>query len=119
MITSRLEDGILWYTIEGELKADELILETRKWLSRRDEYCGYISDVRKMTKASSYDKQRIEDEREKNKTGKPNALLLKDDAMAVIAKIYIKFTGAKDTKYFTDEESAKNWLKSFRSGETN
>lgn len=113
MITSKLEDGIVWYTIDGELKADEMIPETQKWLNRQDEYIGYISDVRKMTKASSYDKQRMEEERRKNKTGKPNAILLKDDAMAVIAKIYIKFTNAKDTRYFTDPEIAKAWLKSF------
>lgn len=118
MVTSKLEDGIVWYTIEGEMKADEMIPETDKWLSRQDEYCGYVSDVRKMTKATSYDKQRMEEQRRKNNTGKPNAILLKDDAMAVIAKIYIRFTGARDTHYFTDEEKAKAWLKSFKSGST-
>jgi hypothetical protein len=87
MITSRLEDGIVWYTIDGELKADELIPETEKWLSRQNEYFGYISDVRKMTKATSHDKKRIEEQRKLNQTGKPNAILLKNDAMAVIAKI--------------------------------
>ncbi|NQT26554.1 hypothetical protein HQ585_14465 [candidate division KSB1 bacterium] len=115
MVTSRLEDGIVWFIIEGDLTADEMIPETDKWLSRLDEYCGYITDIRKMEKASSYDKQRMEDQRKKNKTGKPSALLLKDDAMSVIAKIYINFTKAKDTRYFTDPEKAKEWLKNFKS----
>ena len=112
MITSRLEDGIVWFTIDGELKANEMIPETEKWLSRRNEYCGYISDVRKMTTASALDKKLIEEQRKSNNTGKPNAILLKNGAMAIIAKVYINFTKAENTKYFTNPEKAIEWLKS-------
>ena len=113
MVVSRLEDGIVWYIVDGELKADELIPETKKWLNRLDEYCGIISDVRKMTTAKSIEKKRIEEQRKLNDTGKPNAILVKNEAMAVVAQIYIKFTKAEATKYFTDPEKAKEWLKNF------
>ncbi|MBN2414535.1 hypothetical protein JXO52_01770 [bacterium] len=113
MITSKLEDGVVWFIIDGDLRADEMVPETDKWLTRLDEYAGYITDIRKMGRAPAIEKKKMEERRQQNNTGKPNAILGRDDAMAILAKIYVHFTGARDTRYFTDPEEAKKWLKSF------
>lgn len=110
MIKSRLEDRVVWLTVEGDLRADEFIPETDKWLSRIGEYDGYITDVRKMSKSTAVDKKRIEERRKQNKTGKASAILVKDDFMGTLAKIYINFTKADDTQIFTDPEKAKAWV---------
>jgi hypothetical protein len=110
MITSKLENRVVWMTVEGPLLADEFIAETEQWLSRLKEYDGYITDVRKMTTSTALDKKRIEDRRQQNKTGKASAILVKDDFMGTLAKIYINFTKASDTQIFTDPEKAKAWI---------
>jgi len=112
MVTSRLEDRVVWMVVEGPLLADEFIAETDKWLSRLDEYEGYITDVRKMTTSTALDKKRIEDRRKQNQTGKASAILVRDDFMGTLAKIYINFTKASDTQIFTDPEKAKAWVQS-------
>lgn len=114
MITSKLEDGVVWFIIDGDLRADDMIPETEKWLTRGDEYAGYITDIRRMGKAPAIEKKRMEEQRQRNNSGKPNAILGRDDAMGILAKIYVNFTGAKDTRYFTDPDLAKQWLKSFK-----
>ena len=114
MVTSKLEDRVVWMIVEGPLLADEFIPATEKWLSRLDEYDGYITDVRKMTTASALDKSRIEDRRKQNDTGKASAILVRDDFMGTLAKIYINFTKASDTQFFTDPEKAKAWIQGHR-----
>lgn len=110
MVTSKLEDRVVWMIVEGPLLADEFIGETDQWLSRLDAYDGYITDVRKMTTSTALDKKRIEDRRKQNNTGKASAILVKDNFMGTLAKIYINFTSASDTQIFTDPDKAMAWI---------
>ena len=114
MVTSKLEDRVVWMIVEGPLLADEFIPETDQWLSRLDEYDGYITDVRKMTTSTALDKKRIEDRRKQNQTGKVSAILVRDNFMGTLAKIYINFTKASETQIFTDPEKAKAWIQGHR-----
>jgi hypothetical protein len=114
MVSSELKDRVVWMIVDGPLLADEFIRETDKWISRPDEYDGYITDVRKMTTASAVDKKRIEERRQQNKTGKASAILVRDDFMGTLAKIYIDFTKASDTKIFQDPEKAAIWIRAHR-----
>jgi hypothetical protein len=114
MITSKLEDRVVWMIVKGPLLADEFISETDQWLSRQGEYDGYITDVREMTTATAWDKKRIEDRRKQNNTGKASAILVRDNIMGVLAKIYINFTKASDTQFFTDPHKAKIWIQGHR-----
>lgn len=111
MITSQLRDGVVWLTVDGELLAKDMIAETNQWLLRKGEFAGFISDVRKMTACKSAEKLKLEEERKRNKSGKPNAILIKDDAMSAVVKIYMRLTGAEQTRYFTSEREAVAWLK--------
>lgn len=114
MISSKLEDRVVWMIVDGPLYAGEFIRETDKWLSRLDEYDGYITDVRQMTTSTATDKKRIEERRQENNTGKASAILVRDDFMGALAKIYINFTKASDTRIFQDPEKAKAWIRSKR-----
>jgi hypothetical protein len=114
MITSKLEDRVVWMIVDGPLLAYEFIRETDKWLSRLEEYDGYITDVRQMTTSTATDKKRIEERRQQNKSGKASAILVRDDFMGTLAKIYINFTKASDTQIFQDPEKAIAWIQSHR-----
>lgn len=113
MITSKLEDGVVWLIIEGELVADEVLAEAAKWLPQKDTFAGFITDIKAMTKQTVAEQKKLEEGRKNNKSGKPNAILGKDSAFAVLAKIYIRFTNAENVRYFTDPDEAKAWLKNF------
>jgi hypothetical protein len=115
MIQSRLDGEIVWIEIEGEFLADEMISESKKWYAtQQDKYIGYIVDIRKMTKQNAVEQKKVEEEAKTHKSVKPRAILGKDTATAAIVNIYQRFTGAQGVHFFTDAESAKTWLRTFK-----
>jgi|WetSurMetagenome_2_1015567.scaffolds.fasta_scaffold73613_2 hypothetical protein len=112
---SRLDGDIVWIEIEGEFLADEMISESKKWYAtQQDKYIGYIVDIRKMTKQNAVEQKKVEEEAKTRGTSKPRAILGKDAATAAIVNIYQRFTGAQGVHFFTDEESAKVWLRAYK-----
>ncbi len=112
---SWLDGDIVWIEIEGEFLAEPLIAESKKWYeTRKDDYIGYIVDVRKMTKQNAIEQKKTEAEAKKSGTGKPRAILGKDVATAALVNIYTRFTGADGLRYFTDLDGAVSWLKTFK-----
>jgi hypothetical protein len=112
MIKSWLDGNIVWIEIDGEFLADELIGETNKWLeTRKNDYLGYLVDIRKMTRQTAIEQKKAEAAAKKNQSGKPRAIIGNDAATAALVNIYTRFTGAQGMRYFTDVESAKTWLK--------
>ena len=113
MIKSWLDGNMVWIEIEGEFIADELVAETGKWLeTHRNEYIGYLVDIRKMTHQSAVEQKKAEEAAKKTNSGKPRAVIGKDPATAALVNIYTRFTGAQGMRYFTDVEKAKDWLRS-------
>ena len=114
MITSELRDGVVWLVVEGEMSAAEVFNEAGKWLSQPDDFYGFISDLRKMTKIPSAEEQkRLEEWRESNESGKPHAMLGRTNALGVLVKMYINLTKARSTRYFLNPEAAVSWVRSF------
>jgi hypothetical protein len=115
LVNSRLDGDIVWIEIEGEFLADEMISESKKWYaSQQDKYIGYIVDIRKMTKQSAVEQKKVEEEAKSHKSVKPRAIIGKDVATAAIVNIYQRFTGAQGVHFFTDEDSAKAWLRAYK-----
>ncbi len=115
MIKSWLDNEIVWIEVEGEFLASEMISESKKWYeSQQDKYIGYIVDIRKMTKYSAVEQKKVEDEAKSHKSVKPRAVLGKDAATATIVNIYQRFTGAQGVRFFSDADSAKDWLKNYK-----
>ena len=113
IMKSWLSDNIVWIEIEGEFLADELVKESKQWFeTRSDDYIGYIVDIRKMTKQSTIEQKKAEEEAKRQGTGKPRAVLGKDGTTAAIINMYTSFTGATRVRYFTDAKSARAWLHS-------
>jgi hypothetical protein len=115
MVTSELKDNIVWLYFEGALNAEEAMAEISQWLPIKDTFDGFISDIRKMTDQPAADQKKLEEWRKANGSEKPNAILAKDNIMAVLARVYIRFTRAESTRYFTDAETAKAWIREFAS----
>lgn len=112
MIKSWLDGNMVWIEIEGEFIAEELINETDRWLkTHKNDYIGYLVDIRKMTHQSAVEQKKAEAAAKKNQSGKPRAIIGKDAATAALVNIYTRFTGAQGMHYFTDVGSAKAWLK--------
>jgi hypothetical protein len=112
MVKSWLDGNVVWIEIVGEFLADELIGETNQWLAtRKNDYVGYLVDIRKMTRQTAIEQKKAEAMAKKNQSHKPRAIIGKDIATATLVNIYTRFTGAQGVHYFTDVESAKAWLK--------
>lgn len=115
MIKSRLDNKVVTIEIEGEFLADELVAETDKWLKdHRDEYIGYLVDIRNMTRQTAVEQKKAEEAAKKRNSGKPRAVLGKDLATAVLVNIYMRFTNAQGIRYFTNEQDAKTWLMNYK-----
>ncbi len=81
MITSELRDGIVWLTVNGEMAAQEMMIEAGKWLPQKGSFSGFITDIREMTTIPSTSEQKkLEAWRKQNKSGKPHALLGRTNA---------------------------------------
>ena len=114
MITSELRDGIVWLTVVGKLTTQDVKREAGKWLSQKDTFSGFITDLRMVTGTPSiFEREKLEKWRKQNKSGKPHATLGPHSVVGSIVKAYIRVTNAKDTRYFTDAEEAIAWIKSF------
>ena len=114
MVTSELKNGIVWLTVEGELTSQDVMREAGKWLSQKDAFSGFITDLRQMTTIPSTTEQKeLEEWRKQNKSGKPHALLGRTNALGVLIQIYVRLTKAEDTRYFMNPEAAIAWVKSF------
>jgi hypothetical protein len=112
MIKSWLDGDMVWIEIVGEFLADELIGETNIWLAtRKNDFVGYLVDIRKMTRQTAIEQKKAEAAAKKNQSNKPRAIIGKDAATAALVNIYTRFTGAQGMHYFTDVERAKTWLK--------
>ena len=114
MVISELKDGIVWLTVEGELISQDITREAGKWLSQKDAFSGFITDLREMTPIPSMTEQKeLEEWRKQNNSGKPHALLGRTNALGALIKIYVRFTKAEDTRYFMNSEAAIAWVKNF------
>jgi hypothetical protein len=113
MVKVELVDNIQILTIKGELNADEVLKEAEKLSTYRTSIIGQITDIREMTAQPIADQKKLEMARKAQPHQVPNAILGKDNAMSSLVRIFINFTKAGDTKYFTDLEEAKAWIKSF------
>lgn len=114
MVTIRLENVYLWVIIEGDLIADEVNKEFEKWIPRKNEFIGLITDTRKMGASSVGEQKKLAEQRRKNNLNKPNAILGKDSAFAALVDIFIRFTRSENTRYFTNPDDAKKWLQSLK-----
>ena len=111
MISSHLVDNIVFIEVEGVFSADELYAETSKWFeTRSNEYIGYLVDVNKMTKHPAMEQRKAEAYAKKINSNKPRAIVGKDEAMARLINIYMRFTKAEGVKYFANHNDAKKWI---------
>jgi hypothetical protein len=109
-----MENKIVYLDIEGAYSADELYAESKKWYdNHEDEYVGYLMDISKMTKHPAIEQRRAEAISKKLTTNKPRAVIGKGEAGARFINIYIRFTKAKDMKYFSKIEDAEEWILSY------
>ena len=114
MVTSELKDGIVWLTIIEKMVPADVKLEAGKWLSQKETFSGFITDLREMTIIPSLVEQKeMEEWRKQNKSGKPHALLGQTNALGALIQIYVRLTKAKDTRYFMNPEAAIAWVKNF------
>ena len=114
MVTSELRDGIVWLTIEDKMVLEDVKQELGKWLSQKETFSGFITDLRRMKIIPSLVEQKeMEAWRKQNKSGKPHALLGQTNVLGALIQIYIRLTKAKDTRYFMNPEAAIAWVKSF------
>jgi hypothetical protein len=105
----------VWLIIEEGVTAQDVAREAGKWLSQKDTFGGFITDLRGMRSIPSLDEQReMEEWRKQNKSGKPHALLDRTSALGALIQIYVRLTKAADTRYFMDSEAAIAWVKSFQ-----
>jgi hypothetical protein len=111
MITSRLEENVVYIDIDGAFSAEDLYTESKRWLdSHKDDYVGYLVDISKMTDHSAVEQKKAEELTRQLDTGKPRAVVGKDTATSALINIYTRFTKAKGIKYFSNFKEAKNWL---------
>ena len=114
MVTSELKDSIVWLVVEGEMSFEGVMREAGKWLSQKDAFSGYVTDLRKMTSIpSSEEQKKLEEWRASNESGKPHALLGRTNALGVLVKMYISLTKARSTRYFMSPEAAVSWVKGY------
>ena len=114
MVTSDLRDGVVWLVVDGEMPSEEVVREAGGWLSQKDEFSGFITDMRKMTSIpSSEEQKKLEEWRASNESGKPHALLGRTNALGVLVKMYINLTKARSTRYFLNPEAAVSWVKEY------
>jgi hypothetical protein len=112
MITSELKDEIVWLTVNGDMNSQEVMREAGKWLTQKEAFSGFITDLRNMTSIPSLTEQRkLEEWRKRNRSGKRHALLGQTNALGALVQIYVRLTKASDTRYFMDPESASMWVK--------
>jgi hypothetical protein len=71
---------------------------------------GYVVDLNKMTKHPALEQRKAEAYAKKLNSKKPRAIVGKDDAIARLINIYMRFTKAEGVKYFTNHLDAKEWV---------
>ena len=99
MVTSELRDGVVWLIVDGDMPSQAVMREAGKWLSQKETFSGFITDLRRMTSIPSRDEQKkLEEWRKQNKSGKPHALLGRISMLGALVTIFIRMTKAKDTK---------------------
>jgi len=115
MITAKLEDEIIYIIIDGDFTYEDFLNAVNPIFKSGENYIGFISDGRKMTTMKPTLQHQLEQHHQKYNANKPNAILMNpNDGKKILAKIYVRFTNAINTKIFTDEEEAVKWVKSFR-----
>jgi hypothetical protein len=111
MINSRMENKIVYLEIVGDFSADELYSESKKWFdAHKDDYVGYLLDISKMDKHPALEQRKSEALSKKLSTQKPRAVIGKGETSARFINIYIRFTKAKNLKYFSDVPEAEAWI---------
>jgi hypothetical protein len=116
MIKATLINKIIRIVIEGDLKYEDFLNALNPIFESKTAYIGFISDGRKLTvgEFSPADMMKINKHHQTHNKDKPNAILMNKDQMIMIAKIYMNFTGARNTRIFTDEKKAVQWVWGFR-----
>ena len=111
MINSRMENKIVYLDIIGDFSADELYSECKKWFdAHKDDYIGYLMDISKMEKHPALEQRKAEALSKKLNTQRPRAVIGSGEVSARFINIYIRFTKAKDMKYFGNLEEAEKWI---------
>jgi hypothetical protein len=114
MATVEIVDKILIVTIIGEMNAEEVLKEAEESTDQSIPIIGQITDIRQMTAQPVAEQKKLEEARKALPYQVPHALLGKDSAISALVKVYVNYTKASDTRYFTDFEEAKAWIKSFQ-----
>ena len=115
MINSRMENEIVYLEIVGDFSANELYSESKKWFdAHKDEYVGYLLDISKMEKHPALEQRKAEALSKQLNTQRPRAVIGKGEVSGRFINIYIRFTKAKDIKYFNDITEAEEWILSYK-----
>lgn len=115
MVTAELKNDIIYILLNGDVSYDDFLKAVDPILKSGQKYIGFISDGRKMTTINPAVQHKLEQHHQTFNADKPNAILMNSDGKKVIADIYVKFTRAANTKVFTTEEEAINWVNLYRS----
>jgi len=115
MVKAELKDKIIWITIIGDLRYEHFLDAVEPIFKSGEEYIGFISDGRELKGFSPLDQNLCSNHHKTHNPEKPNAILMKDNpTLLLIAKIYIKFTKAKNSSIFTSEKEAIDWVKNYK-----
>ena len=84
-------------------------------------YVGFISDGRKLSagKFKAIDMMKIARYHKEHHPEMPNAVLMNENGMVIVANIYLQLTSAPNTRVFTDETEAVRWIREETSGAAN
>lgn len=113
MVTADLKDGIIYIKLDGNITYEEFLEAVDPIFASGEKYIGFISDGRKMTTINPAIQHKLEQHHQMNNAEKPNAILM-NPGKKVVADIYTKFTRAKNTAVFTNEDEAVKWVNSYR-----
>ena len=111
MVTADIKGNILRIKIVGELSYDEVSRVTDPLLTETKSITGMFTDIREITTYPVKEQRKLEQRRKDDNLQVPHALLGKDNALAPIVRLFIRFTTAENTRYFTSKEEALHWLK--------
>ena len=111
MITAEIKEKIIHITIVGELSYEEFNAVVDPLTKSGQPYVGYLSDGREMTRYRSVkDQLRLAERHKQSDPEKRNAILMAQNGMSAIAKLYLRFTGDVNTRVFTNRKEALAWV---------
>lgn len=112
MVTAKLADSIVWVHLSGEVTYEQFLEAVNPIFESGKAYIGFISDGRQIAGfRSAEDQKRLQQHHATHNPGKPNAIVMERSGKMMLAKVYMRFTGAKDTRIFDNEKDAEAWVR--------